>query len=222
ADTEDYWADCADDFEARRRHYGRFSLQLIQELGLYQVPEGLQDDNSDLYSYEYDNVVKDTPLEDLDWFKKEKDDLAEILAPVLVRTKIWFDKKVRELRRHSGESSSKDVSTPRREASTPISDTPVQTPPASSTQGPAASTPSSSTQVYQKKFKEVKKESVEKDPQRKQAKLPLGSENIIVLSESEESEVPAPLSAPEAPTDKDKEVQSTKLPSAIDSSAQLC
>ncbi|KAH9298148.1 hypothetical protein KI387_029830, partial [Taxus chinensis] len=53
--TEDYWADYVDDFEARRRHYGRFSVQLIQELGLYQVSEGLQDDNSDLYSYEYDN-----------------------------------------------------------------------------------------------------------------------------------------------------------------------
>ncbi|KAH9306778.1 hypothetical protein KI387_011182, partial [Taxus chinensis] len=82
-DTEDYWANCVDDFEARRRHYGRFSLQLIQELNLYQVLEGLQDDNSDLYSYEYDNVVKHTPLEDLDWFKKEKDDLAEILSPIL-------------------------------------------------------------------------------------------------------------------------------------------
>ncbi|KAH9290665.1 hypothetical protein KI387_034782, partial [Taxus chinensis] len=144
--TEDYWADCVDDFEARRRHCGRFSLQLIQELGLYQVPEGLQDDNSDLYSYEYDSVIKHTPLEDLDWNRKEKDDLAEILAPVLVRTKVWFDRKVRELRRHSGESSSKDVSTPRREASIPRLETPVQTPPASSTQGPAASTPSSSTQ----------------------------------------------------------------------------
>ncbi|KAH9315802.1 hypothetical protein KI387_024429, partial [Taxus chinensis] len=51
AETEDYWADCTDDFEARRRHYGRFSLQLIQELGLYQVPEGLEDDNSELHSY---------------------------------------------------------------------------------------------------------------------------------------------------------------------------
>ncbi|KAH9327703.1 hypothetical protein KI387_007881, partial [Taxus chinensis] len=38
---------------------------------------------------------------------------------------------------------------------------------------PAASTPSSN-QVYQKKLKEVKKEPVESDPQRKQAELPMG------------------------------------------------
>ncbi|KAH9295151.1 hypothetical protein KI387_038739, partial [Taxus chinensis] len=51
--------------------------------------------------------------------------------------------------------------------------------------------------------------------------VPLGPENIIVLSESEESEVPAPANAPEGPADKDKEVQSTELPSAIDSSAAI-
>ncbi|KAH9312159.1 hypothetical protein KI387_027194, partial [Taxus chinensis] len=51
--------------------------------------------------------------------------------------------------------------------------------------------------------------------------VPLGPENIIVLSESEESEVPAPANAPEDPADKDKEVQSTELPSAIDSSAAI-
>ncbi|KAH9299425.1 hypothetical protein KI387_031107, partial [Taxus chinensis] len=218
ADTEDYWADCVDDFEARRRHSNRFSLQLIQELCLYQVPEGLQDDNSNLYSYEYENVFKHTPLEDLDWFKKEKDDFAEILAPVLVRTKIWFDRKVHELRRHSRESSSKDASTPRREASKPRSEAPVKTPPASSTQGHAVSTPSSSTQVYQKKVKEIKKDSVEKDPLRKHAELPSRPENIIVLSESEESEVPAPPSTLEVPMDKDNEVQSTEIPSTVDSS----
>lgn len=39
-DTEDYLADCVDDFEARWRHYGRLSLQLIEELNLYQNPEG--------------------------------------------------------------------------------------------------------------------------------------------------------------------------------------
>ncbi|KAH9299750.1 hypothetical protein KI387_031432, partial [Taxus chinensis] len=73
--------------------------------------------------------------------------------------------------------------------------------------------------VYQKKFKEVKKEPVEKDPLRKHAKLPSGPENIIVLSESEESEVSTPASTPKAPMDKDKEVQSTELPSTVDSSA---
>ncbi|KAH9317014.1 hypothetical protein KI387_018783, partial [Taxus chinensis] len=83
ADTEDYWADYTDDFEARRRHYGRFSLQLIQELNLYHIPKGLQDDNIYLLSYEYDTMIKHTPLEDLDWFKREKDDLVEIIAPVL-------------------------------------------------------------------------------------------------------------------------------------------
>ncbi|KAH9288596.1 hypothetical protein KI387_032713, partial [Taxus chinensis] len=81
--TKDYWADCVDEFEPRRRHYGRFSLQLIKELNLYQVPKGLQDDNDNLLSYEYDTLIKHTPLEDLDWSKREKDDLAGILAPVL-------------------------------------------------------------------------------------------------------------------------------------------
>ncbi|KAH9297131.1 hypothetical protein KI387_028813, partial [Taxus chinensis] len=126
---------------------------------------------------------------------------------------------VREFRRHSRESSSKDASTPRREASIPRSETPVKTPPASSIQGPAVSTPSSSPQVCQKKLKEVKKEPVESDPKRKQAEFPMGPENIIVLSESEESEVPTPASAPEDPADKDKEIQSTEVSGNVDSSA---
>ncbi|KAH9300008.1 hypothetical protein KI387_011591, partial [Taxus chinensis] len=79
------------------------------------------------------------------------------------------------------------------------------TPPASSTKGPTSSTPSSSTQVYQKKVKEVKKEPVEEDPLKKHSELPSGPENIIVLSENEESEVPIFTSALESPTDKEKE-----------------
>ncbi|KAH9317233.1 hypothetical protein KI387_019002, partial [Taxus chinensis] len=66
--------------------------------------------------------------------------------------------------------------------------------------------------VYKKKLKEVKKEPAENDPPRKQAELPMGLENIIVLSESEDSEVPIPASVPENLADKDKEVQSTELP----------
>ncbi|KAH9297030.1 hypothetical protein KI387_028712, partial [Taxus chinensis] len=83
---------------------------------------------------------------DLDWNKKERDDLAKILAPVLIRTRVWFSKKIREFKRHSGESSSRDDSTPIREASVPESGTPVKTPPASTAQGPVESTPSPSTQ----------------------------------------------------------------------------
>ncbi|KAH9296909.1 hypothetical protein KI387_028591, partial [Taxus chinensis] len=56
---------------------------LIQELNLYEIPEGLQDDNTNLLSYEYETVIKHTPLEDLDGCKREKDDLSKILAPVL-------------------------------------------------------------------------------------------------------------------------------------------
>ncbi|KAH9303403.1 hypothetical protein KI387_014986, partial [Taxus chinensis] len=85
------------------------------------------------------------------------------------------------------------------------SGTPVKTPPASAAQGPVESTPSPSTQVYKKKLKEVKKEPAENDPPRKQAEFPIGPENIIVLSESEDSEMPTPASVPEDPADKDKE-----------------
>ncbi|KAH9304586.1 hypothetical protein KI387_008990, partial [Taxus chinensis] len=92
-DTEDYWADCADDFEARRRHYGKLSLQKIRDLNLYQVLEGFKDDDEDLQSFEYETTIKHTPLEDLDWYKKERDDLVEIIALVLVRTKVWVDRK---------------------------------------------------------------------------------------------------------------------------------
>ncbi|KAH9331533.1 hypothetical protein KI387_003641, partial [Taxus chinensis] len=72
-----------------------------------------------------------------------------------------------------------------------------------------------------KKLKEVKKEPAENDPPRKQAELPIGPENIIVLSESEESEMPTPTNVPEDLADKDKEVQSTKLPGATDSSTAI-
>ncbi|KAH9326879.1 hypothetical protein KI387_007057, partial [Taxus chinensis] len=84
--TEDYWANCADDFEARRRHYehyGRLSLQLIKELNLYQIPKGFQDDDIDLLSFEYETLIKHTPLEDMDWYKKEKGNLVVILTAVL-------------------------------------------------------------------------------------------------------------------------------------------
>ncbi|KAH9304339.1 hypothetical protein KI387_008743, partial [Taxus chinensis] len=86
-DIEDYWADCVDDFEARRRHFGRLSLQQILDLNLYQVPEGLVDDDEGLQSFEYEISIKHTPLETLDWYVKEKDDLSEIISPVIVRTK---------------------------------------------------------------------------------------------------------------------------------------
>ncbi|KAH9324578.1 hypothetical protein KI387_004756, partial [Taxus chinensis] len=136
-------------------------------------------------------------------------------------TKVWFNKKVREFRRRSGESSSKDASTPIREAPVSRSETPKKTSPTSAAQGPAESTPSPSTQVYKKKLKEVKKEPVERDPQEKQVELPIGPENIIILSESEESERPTPANVPEDPTDKDKEVQSTELPGASDPSTAI-
>ncbi|KAH9325171.1 hypothetical protein KI387_005349, partial [Taxus chinensis] len=74
-DTEDYLADCVDDFEARRRNYGRLSIQLIKELNLYQIPEGFKDYDEELQSFEYETSIIHTPLEYLDWYKKEKDDL---------------------------------------------------------------------------------------------------------------------------------------------------
>ncbi|KAH9298317.1 hypothetical protein KI387_029999, partial [Taxus chinensis] len=61
-----------------------------------------------------------TPLEDPNWYKKEKEDLVEILAPVLVKIKVWFDRKVQELRKNQSGSSSRDTSTPRKESHTPI------------------------------------------------------------------------------------------------------
>ncbi|KAH9297768.1 hypothetical protein KI387_029450, partial [Taxus chinensis] len=151
-DTEDYWADCANDFEARRRHYGRLSLQKIIDLNLYQVPEGLKDDDEGLQSFEYERYIKHTPLETLDWYVKEKDDLSEIIATVLIRTKVWFDRKVHEFRRNQGRSSSRETSTPGKEVHTPSTEVPEQTPPSSSIKEPESSTPS--TQVYQKKIKE--------------------------------------------------------------------
>ncbi|KAH9319266.1 hypothetical protein KI387_021035, partial [Taxus chinensis] len=126
----------------------------IKDFNLYQVLEGLKDDDEDLQSFEYETSIKHTPLEDLDWYKKERDDLVEILAPVLIRTKVWFDRKVRELKKNQSGSSSRDTSTPGKEAHTPNTEVPEKTPPPSSIKEPESSTPSSSTQVYQKKIKE--------------------------------------------------------------------
>ncbi|KAH9312547.1 hypothetical protein KI387_027582, partial [Taxus chinensis] len=75
--------------------------------------------------------------------------------------------------------------------------------------------------VYKKKLKEVKKEPAHNDPPRKQVELPIGPENIVVLSESEESEMPTPVNVPEDPANKDKEVQSTELPGTTDSSTAI-
>ncbi|KAH9303514.1 hypothetical protein KI387_043876 [Taxus chinensis] len=129
------------------------------------------------------------------------------------RTKVWFDRKVRELKKNLSESSSKDTSTPRKESHTPSSEVPVQTPPPPSNKEPESSTPSSSTQVYQKKVKEVKQEPIEEDPLLKHSELPSGLENVIFLSESDDSEVPIPARTSEVAIDKEKEVHSNEPPS---------
>ncbi|KAH9317663.1 hypothetical protein KI387_019432, partial [Taxus chinensis] len=105
-----------------RRHYGRLSLQLIKELNLYKIPKGLQDDNVDFLSFEYETLIKHTPVEDLDWYTKVEDDLVEIFTHVLVRTKVWFDRKVQELKNNQSGSSSRDTSKHRKETHTPSSE----------------------------------------------------------------------------------------------------
>ncbi|KAH9317012.1 hypothetical protein KI387_018781, partial [Taxus chinensis] len=67
---------------------------------------------------------------------------------------------------------------------------------------------------------EVKKEPIEEDPLIKHSEFPFGPENIIVLSESEDSEVPVPKGVSEAPMDKEQEIHNTEPPSTMDSSVQ--
>ncbi|KAH9289433.1 hypothetical protein KI387_033550, partial [Taxus chinensis] len=100
-------------------HYVKLSLQKIIDLNLYQVLEGHKHDDECLQSSEYEISIKHTPLETLDWYVKEKDDLSEIISPVLVRTKVCFDRKVREFRKIQGRSHLRETSTPGKEVHTP-------------------------------------------------------------------------------------------------------
>ncbi|KAH9316569.1 hypothetical protein KI387_025196, partial [Taxus chinensis] len=117
-------------------------------------------------------------------------------------------------------SSSRDTSTPRKESHTPSMEVPSQTPPPSLNKEHESSTPSSSTQLYEKKIKEVKQETIEEEPLSGHSELPSGLENVIVLSESDDGEVPNPTGTSEVTIEKEKEVSSTEPPSTTDSSTQ--
>ncbi|KAH9294921.1 hypothetical protein KI387_038509, partial [Taxus chinensis] len=83
---------------------------------------------------------------------------------------------------------------------------------------PEPSTPS--TQVYQKKIKEVKQEPIDEEPLLEHPELPSGPENIIILSESDDGEMPNPAGTPEVTIEKEKEMSSVEPPSTTDSSTK--
>ncbi|KAH9303487.1 hypothetical protein KI387_043849, partial [Taxus chinensis] len=116
------------------------------------VPDELQDDNEELQSLEFDRTIRHTPLETIDWFEKEKDNLQEIIKPVIVRTKVWFDKRMKAYKSNRVTSPSQEASSSQREASTPTLGISTQA---------ASSPPRVSTLVYTKKGKIEKMERVQ-------------------------------------------------------------
>ncbi|KAH9303544.1 hypothetical protein KI387_044425, partial [Taxus chinensis] len=59
----------------------------IKDFGIYKVPDELSDHNEELQSLDFDGTIKRNPLETIDWYEKGKDNLQEIIKPVIVRTK---------------------------------------------------------------------------------------------------------------------------------------
>ena len=89
---EDYWANCADDFEVRRRSYGRFSLSQIFVF-LVEDVRGLSDDEGEILPQFFREQVDTQPLPAVDWYAKEYATVKERSSRVIQNNILYLDSK---------------------------------------------------------------------------------------------------------------------------------
>lgn len=89
---EDYWANCFDEFEVRRRNWMRFSLRQIVTYGLDWDVQGIEDDESDLFPI-FIKLIVNWRITTMDWSSKETETFEAIIVDVLERTQEWVTKK---------------------------------------------------------------------------------------------------------------------------------
>lgn len=87
---EDFWANCRDEFEVRRRSYSRLTLHQMKDY-LAKDIEGLLDDDGDVLLPMYTrNQIEDQPLPQVNWANKESLSVEERTRQVLKHSKVFL------------------------------------------------------------------------------------------------------------------------------------
>lgn len=97
---EDFWANCQDDFEVRKRLWSRLSLVKIKDFNLPLDTSGyvIEEEGKKLLtqltlSKTYIEQVEAYPLLEIAWTIPKEDDLHTRTLPILTRTIIWIIRK---------------------------------------------------------------------------------------------------------------------------------
>lgn len=93
---EDYWADCAGEFEVRKRLWSRFTLNQIITLKIPMDTRGVENDDEDVLDPQYTELVECVPILEIDWSKREEDDVRLRTHNVIKIIKNWRAEKRRE------------------------------------------------------------------------------------------------------------------------------
>ncbi|KAH9331566.1 hypothetical protein KI387_003674, partial [Taxus chinensis] len=74
-------------FQDRKVHNINFAIAL-----------GMIDDGNDLYEPEYERTIQHAPFLLIDWSQKKNDNINDLIALVITRTKRWFQRKLAEFK----------------------------------------------------------------------------------------------------------------------------
>lgn len=73
---EDYWENCDDEFEVRKRLWSRFIVQQIVTMGLsMNVFDVQEDEGEEVVDPEFNEKIKGQPIQEVDWDRKGDDNI---------------------------------------------------------------------------------------------------------------------------------------------------
>lgn len=87
---EDVWADCRSDHDVRRLDYCLLTVEQIENFGLADVPDDLEEDSDILDPLYKNNRVYSTPLPLIQWSQKEQISIKVCFQSILTNTDIWL------------------------------------------------------------------------------------------------------------------------------------
>lgn len=93
---EDYWANCENDFEVRRKDWMRFTVRKIIDYKMGWDVTGIIEDNLDLIDPFFFERIQLLELPYINWSLPELKDLKERTFFVIQRTENWLKNKVKE------------------------------------------------------------------------------------------------------------------------------
>lgn len=94
---EDFWDDCEDEFEVRKRDWVGFNLKQICNFKMEWIIEDIKDDESDLIDPFYFEKIQDQPLPTINWTDPEVRDIKERTSFVIKRSEAWFKKRIEKI-----------------------------------------------------------------------------------------------------------------------------